>query len=213
MGWHIDSGVLPIALEEEIMMKRLTIVLVALVLLSVACVASAANLQEGWYAAFGGASVWYETDIRYEESVGFPIAFGDYGPFTVESYPYWPFRRVKVPQSAQDVLPGTGISTIQSLKQYRPIVMIRFEYRTDYDPDMMRLELVVMDADQNVESVLWSQDEPGYKSGVWETPAWNSYGWVPADKWLGVRVVAVPEPACWLGLLIPSVAFLAKWRR
>lgn len=196
-------------------MRRLIAFLAVVLLFVLASAGQAADLQTGWYASFWGAEVWYGSDIRYDNaSIDFPVALGNYGPLRAESYTQWPFMKIIVPTDAPGVVSGTGV-TIQGTKpQAKPITRISFSYLTDYNPNKMRLELVTMDANLSVTSVLWSQDKSGYQSSTWITPAWNlDDGWVHADEWLGVRVVAVPEPPTWLGMLIPAIGLLFRRKR
>ncbi len=181
-------------------MWRLGVVLSIVIVFTVIAQCQGANLQEGWYAEIGNVALYYESPVlgQYSQPGGFPLVPGTYGPFQVTIPEHvWDWS-VSVPTSTSGVANGTGITRAQDNHPGDPIYRITGEFQTDYDAGQMRLELITVDYQGSFIDLIWSQSQSGHNLAVFDL--WYS---VPVGQLVACRVIAVPEPSTFLGLLFP----------
>ncbi len=190
-------------------MRRLAIILAVVLLSALGSASPAADLQAGSYAKINNFMVYYEGSF-YGYPAGLTFQPGSYGPYEVSKPTGWDWT-VSVPTATLGVPVGTSAYAREGLMLPGNATRVTFHYNTDYDANEMRLELVLMDLQLNPISVIWSQDLSGYQSASYDS-YWREY--VRAEnQYLGLRVVAVPEPSTLLGLLVPALALLGMRMR
>ena len=197
-------------------MKKITVVLAVLLLLALAQMGQAADLQAGWYIKLGGVGLFgaipqspYYTGTDWN----FTTELGTYGPFEVTSPdPVWAERMVSVPVSVTGVSAGTSVylwgQPIDPV--YYPVDDVSFHWETNCDKSVVQLELLMYSPSSGY-TKLWSYSQSPYTSdasNVLTFPQKIPVGYVPV-----FRVSVVPEPNGLLALLTGAGLMVGFLRR
>jgi len=196
-------------------MKKLSVISAALLLLTLAQIGQAADLQAGWYVKLGGVAL-YGTDPGSGHEVAVDWSFagpvGPAGPFEVaQSDPLWPQRTVSVPAST-NVPDGTAVDLFGQPKTPITFAVTRLDliYETNYVASQMLAQLFVEHTSGQSE-LLWQESRSGLHNRYATLLAGTGRTLAPSDT-IYFRVVAVPEPSG-LSVLLPAIGLLWLERR
>lgn len=203
-------------------MKRsmLFLLLVFITVLALPGPSHAVQLQQGWYAWFAGVHL----EGPYNPNTGAPYyttwwypatSLGQSGPLDISVRPYFPDSRMATVRASTDIQPRVLFEDAGTSAFDRAYYTVSAMWETDYDADKMRLQLLrrrVGLADE----LLWEQASSSHQiAQVGSDPMSYSYPsplFGPGDR-LVIRIVAVPEPASAMGLLVGIVGVCTRLRR
>ncbi len=199
-------------------MKKITVVLAVLLLLALAQMGQAADLQAGWYVKFGQIALLgaipqppYYTAIDWN----FTVTPGTYGPFEVTTdtaqWAEWPVT-ISVPTTQTGVAAGTSVYLYGQPEVPMSFIADRLDivYETNYDSSQMIAQLYVQHASGQTD-LLWTEPRSGHHWG--NVNVLGLWQYIQPTDTLYFKVVAVPEPSQFLALLTPAVCVLLMKRR